>query len=228
MVMTDQDAFFDDSLEAGESRTYNYCVFPSDIETRVTLVWTDPPSSTSASFNLVNDLDLKVTFERSGRQVLGNSQSKMFEVLDVTEDRLNNVEAVYFDGVTISEGKLDLTVLVDVFRLGMGDKQSFSLVVTGAVADGLCDTSESQGIPNAVITVNSVINDDFPETECKNASFFSASRTVAVVVGAVACALGVSILTVWFIIYRRKHMDPNVGVPPRVVVATEAKYTEFN
>jgi len=65
--------FYDDAISTDETKTYHYCVHPdTSQEVRITLVWSDYPSSESASVNLVNDLDLKVSYSSS--ITYGNSQ----------------------------------------------------------------------------------------------------------------------------------------------------------
>jgi subtilisin family serine protease len=60
---------------------------------KVVLVWTDPPSSSLATTNLVNDLDLVVS--GPGGVYRGNRFSDGVSVPDGEPDRLNNVEVVY-------------------------------------------------------------------------------------------------------------------------------------
>ncbi len=60
---------------------------------KVVLVWTDPPSSSLATTNLVNDLDLVVS--GPGGVFKGNSFSGGVSVPEGEPDRLNNVEVVY-------------------------------------------------------------------------------------------------------------------------------------
>lgn len=61
---------------------------------KVTLVWSDYPSTVSASVNLVNDLDLVVT-SPTGSVYRGNVFSGGWSQVDGSTDRLNNVENVY-------------------------------------------------------------------------------------------------------------------------------------
>ncbi|MCG6983321.1 MAG: PKD domain-containing protein, partial [Deltaproteobacteria bacterium] len=93
---------------------------------KVTLVWSDYPSATGVSRNLVNDLDLKVTSPQ-GTIYKGNVFSGGWSVTGGTEDRLNNVENVYVQ----SPAAGTWTVEVTGFNVPYGP-QPFALVVDGA------------------------------------------------------------------------------------------------
>jgi len=71
MCSSCQKEYFDTFL--GHQRNFftSFCVFPNpNEEIRITLVWTDPPSSLLSSRDLVNDLDLFVLF--NGQNISGN------------------------------------------------------------------------------------------------------------------------------------------------------------
>jgi hypothetical protein len=96
--------YFDvtDGLSTGESHAY-YFLVNSLAPLKVTLVWTDYPSTISASKNLVNDLDLTVTGPDSVTHYPNNGDSP---------DTLNNVE-----GIDILSPSLGLyTVIVSPTR----------------------------------------------------------------------------------------------------------------
>jgi Subtilisin-like serine proteases len=94
---------------------------------KVVLVWTDPPSTSLAPVNLVNDLDLVV----SGPDgvFLGNVFAAGSSVPGGAPDRLNNVEVVYLPAA--STGTWTWTVAPHAVSLG---PQGFAVVVTGPVA----------------------------------------------------------------------------------------------
>jgi PKD repeat protein len=119
--------YVDDSvgLHTGGMSTYNYNVV-SNGSFKVTLVWSDYPSATGVSKNLVNDLDLKVTSPQD-TIYFGNVFSGGWSVTGGTEDRLNNVENVYVQSP--EEGTW--TVEVKAFNVPYGP-QPFALVVDGA------------------------------------------------------------------------------------------------
>jgi len=114
-------------LRTGESSNYQYSVVPGG-HFKVTLVWSDYPSATGVSKNLVNDLDLVVT-SPGGTIYFGNmfSESEGWSVPGGSEDRINNVENVY---VELPEAGT-WTVEVKGFNVPNGP-QPFALVVDGA------------------------------------------------------------------------------------------------
>jgi subtilisin family serine protease len=91
---------------------------------RVTLVWTDYPSTEAASINLVNDLDLTVSGP-SGT-FLGNVFSGGWSATGGSADRRNNVENVYIQNAAAGT----YTVTVNAFNIPNGP-QKFALVVDG-------------------------------------------------------------------------------------------------
>jgi PKD repeat protein/subtilisin family serine protease len=90
---------------------------------KVTLVWTDFPSTESASKNLVNDLDLVVT-SPSGTIYSGNLFSGGWSQSGGSADRTNNVENVYIQSAEAGTW----TVEVRGFNVPNGP-QPFALVV---------------------------------------------------------------------------------------------------
>jgi len=104
-------------LNTGGSAVYTYPVSASTDPLRITLVWTDYPASTSASKDLVNDLDLVVTLP-DGSTRRGNG----------TTDRLNNVEGV--DIASPATGTY--TATISGYNVPYGP-QPFALVVSGDI-----------------------------------------------------------------------------------------------
>ena len=98
----------------------------------VTLVWTDPPSSPSAGFSLVNNLNLQVT-DANGKIVLGNNDEM---AVDQQSDSRNNVERVTIK-VPISTLKSSgraatpYSIIVQAERVFGTASQAYSLVITG-------------------------------------------------------------------------------------------------
>jgi len=91
---------------------------------KVSLVWSDFPSTETASVNLVNDLDLTVT--GPGGAYLGNVFSGGWSATGGSADRINNVENVYVQGAAAGTW----TVTVSGFNVPMGP-QPYALVVDG-------------------------------------------------------------------------------------------------
>ncbi|MBS3117270.1 S8 family serine peptidase, partial [Candidatus Woesearchaeota archaeon] len=108
----------------GNSTIFNYTVVNKTVELKATLVWTDYPSTASASVNLVNNLDLRVT-SPNGTVFYGNDFTSPH---NSTLDTLNNVEQVILP--TPDNG----TYLVNVTGQNIPNgPQTFSLVVSGGI-----------------------------------------------------------------------------------------------
>jgi len=93
---------------------------------RAVLAWTDPPSTSLAAVNLVNDLDLVVSGPDGTFR--GNVFSGGVSVTGGTADRLNNVEVVWLP--TTSAGRWTVSVAPHAVNLG---PQDYALVITGGV-----------------------------------------------------------------------------------------------
>lgn len=93
---------------------------------KVTLVWSDYPSTEAAAINLVNDLDLVVT-SPGGTVYRGNVFSAGWSAPGGSADRINNVENVYVQSAAAGTW----TVEVRGFNVPNGP-QPFALVVDGA------------------------------------------------------------------------------------------------
>ena len=92
---------------------------------KAVLVWTDPPSSSAAEVNLVNDLDLVVSGPDGSFR--GNALAQGRSVSDGEPDRVNNVEVVWLPEA--APGPWRLTVSPHAIARG---GQGWALVVTGA------------------------------------------------------------------------------------------------
>ncbi len=92
---------------------------------KVVLVWTDPASSSTAAFNLVNDLDLIV--KGPDGVFAGNGFAGGISIAGSTADRHNNVEVVYLPEV--SNGLWSVSVNPHSINIG---PQDFAIVITGA------------------------------------------------------------------------------------------------
>ncbi len=114
---TSSDPPFGLELTLGESRT----------PFKVTLVWTDPPSTPAAAVNLVNDLDLSVSC--GTRTYRGNVFSAGKSVPGGRPDRVNNVEQVYLP--TPRAGRCRVEVAPGTIVDG---PQRFALVIRGDVS----------------------------------------------------------------------------------------------
>lgn len=100
---------------------------------KVTLVWTDYPSSTSASMLLNNNLDLLVSGDSEDKKFVGNSRSfSSASGEHLVYDELNNVEQVYISSATGSSDFKYYGVRVYGAQIPHGP-QPYALVVTGNI-----------------------------------------------------------------------------------------------
>ena len=104
----------------------------SSSEFRATLVWHDPPSQTSNSKSLLNDLDILVTLS-DGVEIYPNGGTQ--------RDSINNVESISFK----SEKGKEYTVKIYATDIQVG-VQPYSYVVTG------CFISPDRPIPSNLLS----------------------------------------------------------------------------
>jgi hypothetical protein len=132
---------------------------------KVSLVWSDYPSTESAGKNLVNDLDLRLT-SPSGAVYLGNVFGGGWSQTGGSADRTNNVENIYINSAVTGSW----TVEVRGFNVPNGP-QPFALVVDGA------DSSLS---PVAPPHAPSIHIGDLDGTGAKNGNGWKATVTITV------------------------------------------------
>ncbi len=119
----------------------SFTVTPTGGPLKVTLVWSDYPSTETASVNLVNDLDLTVT---GAATYLGNAFSGGWSATGGSADRRNNVENVYIQ----NPGAGSYTVTVRGYNVPNGP-QKFALVVDGgSLGTGPTPTPTSTPVPS--------------------------------------------------------------------------------
>ncbi len=106
------------------ARTFSFTVHSDQEPFKVSLVWTDFPSTPAAITNLVNDLDLEVT--GPGGTFLGNVFTAGQSTAGGSADRLNTVEQVLLASPAAGE----YTITVRSFNIPNGP-QPFALVVIG-------------------------------------------------------------------------------------------------
>ena len=125
--------FRDNMAGVGTNGTATYTAAAAAGPLKVTLVWSDYPSTESAAVNLVNDLDLRVTAP-GGAIYQGNIFSGGWSQTGGSPDRRNNVENVYIQAA-VTAG--NYVIEVRGYNVPYGP-QPFALVVRGAsLTDGL-------------------------------------------------------------------------------------------
>jgi subtilase family serine protease/subtilisin family serine protease len=117
--------FVDEStaLSTGDTFARALMVDPSLRPLKVTLVWTDAPSSTAAARHLVNDLDLEL-IAPDGTVYSGNVFVDGWTVPGGLQDRTNNVENAYVAAPMAGEW----TVAVRAYNVPQGP-QPYALVI---------------------------------------------------------------------------------------------------
>jgi hypothetical protein len=112
---------------SGETRSYDLTVNSSSAPFKVSLVWTDFPSTPAASPHLNNDLDLEVVGP-GGISFLGNVFAGGQSTTGGTPDRRNTVEQV----LRLAPTPGAYTVTVRSFTVPNGP-QPFAVVITGDI-----------------------------------------------------------------------------------------------
>jgi hypothetical protein len=116
--------FVDEGTGLSTGGSANFQVSSSGGPLKVTVVWTDYPSTDTATVNLVNDLDLTVSGPSGTFR--GNVFSGGWSTTGGTADRRNNVENVYIQNAAAGT----YTVTVNAFNIPSGP-QKFAIVVDG-------------------------------------------------------------------------------------------------
>ena len=117
--------FVDEStpLTTGATTSFPLTVDATLRPLKVTLAWTDAPSTTTAATHLVNDLDLEL-IAPDGTTYAGNAFLDGWSVPGGSYDRLNNLENVYVAAPQTGEW----TIVVRGFNVPQGP-QPFALVM---------------------------------------------------------------------------------------------------
>jgi subtilase family serine protease/subtilisin family serine protease len=111
------------ALATGETAVRTLMVDDSLRPVRVTVAWTDAPSSEAAAVHLVNDLDVEV-IAPDGTVYRGNAFVDGWTVPGGTVDRTNNLENVYVASPSAGEW----TIIVRGYNVPQGP-QPFALVI---------------------------------------------------------------------------------------------------
>ena len=141
---------------------------------KVTLVWSDYPSTETVAKNLVNDLDLKVTAP-GGAIYNGNVFSGGWSQTGGSADRANNVENVYIQSAAAGTW----TIEIKGYNIPSGP-QKYALAVSGGTLSAPPQPSVTgfkSPTANAPVTTNSGDNNGF---EVNPANAYASDNVFAV------------------------------------------------
>jgi len=135
----------DRSIKTGQLHKFCMRVKSAKKPFKVTLTWTDPPSSPAARINLVNDLDLIVVSPDDTKH-FGNGQNSPIGVKRIEPDYVNNVEQVFLNGM--HPGKYLVVVRGRAVPFG---PQPYALIMSGDIETSTdCHDYDDNGIPQVV------------------------------------------------------------------------------
>ncbi len=118
-------------LMTGDTAEYRVDVVNGTEQLKITLAWTEPPSTAGAANPMVNNLDLEVISPSGARTFLGNQFASGASVQGGTPDTNNNVEMVLINDPTPGYW----TVRVVGADVNVGNPgQGYALVASGELA----------------------------------------------------------------------------------------------
>jgi hypothetical protein len=147
---------------AGQTRSYPGTVPDPTKPFRVTLAWTDAPGSTTASKELVNNLDLTVAV--GAKLYKGNVFNGAFSTNGGAADGTNNVESVFLPPGAATNFTVTVTaaqISADAITVGGSlPEQDFALVIYNAEIAPPAAQSQSVAISNNIVrlTWNALTN----------------------------------------------------------------------
>jgi serine protease AprX len=123
-------------LVVGQTVGYNVTVLAGEPELKVTMVYPDPPGTTSATLHRINDLDLKVT-SPAGTIYWGNNglNAGKYSTSGGTSNTVDTVENVFVQNPAAGNWHVDVRaaqINQDAYTTTPAADAVFSLVVTGA------------------------------------------------------------------------------------------------
>lgn len=136
-------------LSTGANTTYSVNA-PGGSSLKITLVWSDYPSSTTAAVNLVNNLNLTVTAP-NGTVYRGNVFSGGWSVSGGSADTINNVENVYIQNAAAG------TWMIQVSGANVPQgPQPFALVIDGATAASITPPAAPSGLTATAVSASQI------------------------------------------------------------------------
>jgi subtilisin family serine protease len=134
-------AYVDEGTGLSTGGNANFQVTTTGGPLKVTVVWTDYPSTDTATINLVNDLDLTVSGPSGTFR--GNVFSGGWSATGGTADRRNNVENVYIQ----SPAAGTYTITINGYNIPNGPQKYALTVDGGTLGTGPTPTPTNTGVP---------------------------------------------------------------------------------
>jgi len=236
-----------ESLSTGQVHSRCYKIIQGG-EFKATLAWTDPPSATTNSKHLINNLDLEVIV--ANKRYLGNQLTTILDPnSDPVEivDQTNNAESVYVSNVREND-RIRVTVK-GTFVSEAFSPQVYSLVLTGHfegdssdfcpecyVGEQLeCATSIGRGYRNCTgsgffsgdcIMTECYTGYSLVDRQCELGSFIRTSKNVIQILEGERSAFQVILVDAPTSDVRVTITAPSSGRRVRVKSATETEYHE--
>lgn len=135
-------------LELNDKTSFEIQVPEGETELKATMVYPDPPGTTSSTMHRINDVNLKVV-SPSGDTYHGNYglDAGNYSLAGGSPNNIDTVENVFIEnpeaGTWIVEVEA-VEINQDAYLDTPGDDLVFSLVVTGGSASGICGNGENE------------------------------------------------------------------------------------
>ncbi len=149
-----------DLLQLNDITTYLIDVEPGETELKITLVYPDPPGTTSASMHRINDVDLRVT---SPSMTLYHGNAGLEDGTESTTggapDTLNTVENVFIANPQAGQWTVEIEaaeVNQDAHLATVEDDLAYALVVTGGREVYTSGQAQLDSRPDAVACTDTI------------------------------------------------------------------------
>jgi hypothetical protein len=133
---------WDQVLTVGQTASYDINVPAGETELKITMIYPDPPGTTSSTLHRINDVDLRVVAP-DGTEYFGNVglDAGNYSVPGGAPNGVDTVENVFVESPASGVWTVEVSaaeVNVDGYLETAGDDVVFSLVVTGGTGGAVC------------------------------------------------------------------------------------------
>ena len=135
-------------LTVGQAASYDIAVASGETELKITMIYPDPPGTTSSLLHRLNDVDLRV-ISPGGTEYFGNVglDAGNYSVPGGSPNGVDTVENVFVENPEAGTWTVEISateVNVDGYLDTPGDDVVFSLVVTGGRGGAVCGNGERE------------------------------------------------------------------------------------